>query len=100
MSSSPSPHSGDDTFDLISDAMGALAERRRAWLGDPITSIILLESLIDQAERWLPQDVFDARENGHSWTEIAQALGTSPEEAHLRFDPDSPIADGRWPYNF
>ena len=26
-------------------------------------------------------------------------LATSPAEARLRFDPESPVADGRWPYD-
>jgi hypothetical protein len=34
---------------------------------------------------------------GHGWTEIARALGTKPDEARLRFDPESPSAEGRWP---
>ena len=40
-----------------------------------------------------------ARPNGHTWRDIAQALATSPDEARLRFGPDSPVADGRWPYD-
>lgn len=47
----------------------------------------------------LPQLVHDTRAIGHGWTTIARALGSSPDEARLRFDPESPIADGRWPYN-
>ncbi len=99
MAASPEPRSGDDTYDLIDDA-AALAERRGAWLGDDIAAIALIASLIDQAERWLPQHVHDARANGHNWDEIARALATSPAEARLRFDPQSPVADGRWPYDF
>jgi hypothetical protein len=38
--------------------------------------------------------VHDARANGHSWDEIARALAISPVEARLRFDPQSPVADG------
>jgi hypothetical protein len=41
--------------------------------------------------------VLNARENGATWNDIAQLLAIGPEEAHLRFDPESPIADGRWP---
>ena len=93
------PRSADDTFDLIDDAVAALAQRRQVNLCDDITTIALLASLIQQAQRCLPQLVHDARFNGHTWTEIAQALGTNPHEAHLRFDPESPIADGRWPYD-
>jgi hypothetical protein len=64
-----------------------------------VRTIALIASLIEQAERWLPQLVHDARANGHGWTTIAQALGTNPDEARLRFDRESPIADGRWPYD-
>ena len=100
MTASPGPHSGDDTFDLIDDALTTLAERRGAWLGDDLTAITLIASLIDQAERCLPQLVHDARANGHSWHQIAQALATSPDQARLRFDPQSPVADSRWPYDW
>ena len=64
-----------------------------------LTAITLTASLIDQAERFLPELVTSARPNGHTWHDIAQALATSPDEARLRFDPDSPVADGRWPYD-
>jgi hypothetical protein len=77
-----------------------LAERRGAWPGDDLAAIPLLASLIDQAERCLPEMVTNARLNGHSWDEIARALSTSPDEARLRFDPESPIADPRRPYDF
>ena len=96
---SPGPRSGGDTYDLIDDALFALAERRGAWLGDDLTAITLLASLIDQAERCLPDLVTSARLNGHTWDEIARALATSPGQARLRFDPESPIADTRWPYD-
>ena len=93
------PHSGDDTYDLIDHALHQLAERRGAWLGDDLTAITLTASLIDQAERFLPELVTSARLNGHTWHDIAQTLATSPDEARRRFDPDSPAADGRWPYD-
>ncbi len=60
----------------------------------------LIASLTGQAGRFLPEMVTNARLNGHTWDEIARAIGTSPEEACLRFDPDSPVADPRWPYDF
>lgn len=100
MTATPAPRSGDDTFDLIDDAVAVLAERRGVWLGDDIATMALIASLIDQAQRWLPHLVHDARANGHDWHEIARAIGTSRHETHLRFDPESPIADGRWPYDY
>lgn len=97
-SNPPSPHSGEDTYDLIDDALTTLAQRRGLWLGDDLTAIALIGSLTEQAERFLPQLVHDARANGHTWHQIAHALGTSPDNAQLRFDPESPIADSRWPH--
>ena len=64
-----------------------------------LTAITLTASLTGQAERFLPELVTSARPNGHSWRDIAQALATSPDEARRRFDPDFPVADGRWPYD-
>ena len=94
------PRSGDDTYDLIDDALYQLAERRGKWLGDPATTITLIASLIDQAQRMLPEQVLTALDNGATWHDIAVALATSPEQAELRYSPDSPVADSRWPYNW
>ena len=95
MTPSP-PRSGDDTYDLIDGALYQLAERRGSWLGDPVAAITLLASLIDQAERMIPMSAAEASANGATWTDIATALGTSPEQAELRYSPDSrsPTADG------
>jgi hypothetical protein len=94
------PHSGDDTYDLTDHALYQLAERRQRWLGDPLAAITLIASLIDQAERMLPEQVAEARANGATWHDIATALATSPEQAELRYSPDSPTADSRWPYDY
>jgi hypothetical protein len=94
------PHSGDDTYDLVDDALYQLAERRHKWLGDPLAAITLLASLIDQAERMIPEHVLEARDHSATWHDIATALATSPEQAELRYSPDSPVADSRWPYDY
>src|ERR1700745_1628665 len=97
------PRSGDDTYDLIDDALYQLAERRGKWLGDPIAALTLLASLIDQAQRMIPQPphrAHAARETGATRHDIATALATSPEQAEHRYSPDSPIADSRWPYDY
>jgi hypothetical protein len=62
----PAPRSDSDTFEIIDDAVTALAERRRLWLGDDTALIHLLASLIDQAARWLPEAVLGARDDGAS----------------------------------
>ena len=95
----PCPRSGDDTYALIDNALAALAERRGAWLGDDLAAITLIASLIEQAERFLPELVTSARLNGHTWDQIAAALATSSEQAQLRYGDESPVAGTRWPYD-
>lgn len=53
-SDKPCPRSGEDTHDLIDDALTVLAERRRLWLGDDLAAIALIASLIDQAAERFP----------------------------------------------
>lgn len=98
MTALPAPRTDADSYDILDDAIADLAERRGLWLGDELIRIHLLATLIDQALRWLPEAVTTARLNGANWNHIATLTGTSPDEARMRFDPDSPIADGRWPW--
>ena len=93
------PRSGPDTWDLIETALRELAERRGGWLGDPLTAITMLASLIDQAGRMIPGLAADARRERASWTDIATALGTSPEQAELQYSRSSPVRDTREPYD-
>jgi hypothetical protein len=97
MAASPEPCSGDDTYDLIDDAVAALAERRGTWPGDDIAAIALIASLIDQAGRWLPQQVHHARANGHSWGRDRPGTGHQPRRGPPAVrppSPRSPTADG------
>jgi hypothetical protein len=93
------PHSGSDTWDLIENALRELAGRRGRWLGDPLTTITMLASLIDQAERMIPELAAEARSKRASWASIATALGTSPEQAELQYSRRSPVRDTREPYD-
>jgi hypothetical protein len=94
----PAPRTDADSYDVLDDATAALAQRRCLNLGDELMLIHLLASLIDQALRWLPEAVTTAHLNGATWNDIATLIGTSTDEAQLRFDPNSPIADPRWPW--
>ena len=93
------PHSGNDTWDLIENALRELAARRGGWLGDPLTAISMLASLIDQAGRMIPELAADARSKHASWAGIATALGTSPEQAELHYSRRSPVRDTREPHD-
>jgi len=96
MTTPAGPRSGDDTHDLIDDALYQLAERRHKWLGDPLAAITLLASLTGQAERMLPEHVLEARDNGATWHDIATALATSPARPSSATapTPQSPTAGG------
>jgi hypothetical protein len=59
----------------------------------------MLASLIEQAGRMIPDLAADARRKHASWTDIATALGTSPEQAELLYSPRSPVRDTREPYD-
>jgi len=93
------PQSDSCTWHLTETALRDLASRRGRWLGDPLTAITMLASLIEQAERMIPQLAADARRQHASWSDIAIALGTSPEQAELRYSPRSPLRDAREPYD-
>jgi hypothetical protein len=93
------PHSGNDTWDLVENALRELADRRGRWLGDPLTAITMLASLIDQAGRMIPELAAQARSKHASWADISTALGTSPEQAELHYSPRSPLRDTREPYD-
>jgi len=91
------PVTDDHTYAVIDHALAELAARWGANLGDDVVLIQLLASLIAQAERCLPEAVVNARAQGATWADIAELVGTSPEQAQLRFDLDSPVCDRRWP---
>lgn len=95
------PHSGDDdTFGVVDEAVCVLGLRRGLWMGDDRVMIHLVASLIDQAARLLPHLVAEARADGVSWEDLAGLLGAGVAEVRARFDPDSPVADTRWLWDY
>ena len=70
-----------------------LAERRSAWLGDDLTAITLVASLIDQAERFLPELIASARLNGHTWNDIAPGPRHQPRRRPPALRPGLAAAD-------
>lgn len=45
---------------------------------------------IEQGRRLLDKFVADARKNGATWAEVAEATGMAPQSAHSRWSPVSP----------
>lgn len=75
----------DDIGDLIENSLVVLAQRRAAWLGDDEAAIRLLADLVEKTADALAQRIRAAHASGVSWQEIADALGSTPTEAWLRF---------------
>ena len=76
------PATGEDTERVLEEAIATLATLRNLpWLGDAGATLHLLTSLIEQAERRLPQAVADARDQDYSWAKIADLLGVTRASA-------------------
>jgi hypothetical protein len=81
----PAPATGDDSLEVLSEAIDSLARLRTAyWLGDSAVHLHALTSLITQAQQLLPQAVCDARDQELTWTQIGELLGTSAATAARR----------------
>jgi hypothetical protein len=66
------PRSGDDvTFEVVDEAIAALGFARGLWMPDPRVMVHLVVSIMDQAQRCLPELIADAQDDGCGWEEIA-----------------------------
>jgi hypothetical protein len=82
----PAPATGDDSLEVLSQAIDGLARQRTAyWLGDSAVHLHALASLIAQAEQLLPQAVHDARDQELTWTQIGELLNTTAATAARRY---------------
>ena len=82
----PAPRTGDDSLQVLSQAIEHLARLRTAyWLGDSAVHLHALANLIAQAEQLLPQAVRDARDQELTWTQIGELLGTTAATAARRY---------------
>jgi NAD dependent epimerase/dehydratase family enzyme len=82
----PAPRADTDSATVLAQAVEALAALRTPyWLGDTAVGLHALASLIAQAQQMLPAAVHEARDQGHTWTEIGQLLSLSPAAAARRY---------------
>jgi hypothetical protein len=82
----PAPATGDDTMQVLTDAIDHLAKLRTPyWLGDSAVRLHALASLIAQAEQLLPQAVHDARDQELTWAQIGELLNTTAATAARRY---------------
>jgi hypothetical protein len=86
----PAPATGDDSLDILSQAIESLAQLRTAyWLGDSAVHLHALANLIAQAEQLLPRAVHDARDQELTWTQIGELLNTTAATAARRYQNKS-----------
>ena len=77
------------------DEFAAMARRvmsamiKRAANGDP-EDLALVRQVIDSAEASLVIAVAGLREQGHSWTQVGEALGMTKQSAWERFSKSIP----------
>jgi len=94
------PATGDDSAAVLAEAVSSLSVLRFPLsLGDATAELHALASLVAQATARIPGAVADARDQDHTWEEIASCLGMSPATArrrfaaHARTRPRPPMAD-------
>ena len=82
----PAPAAGDDSLQVLTDAIDQLARLRTPyWLGDSAVRLHTLTSLITQAEQLLPDAVHDARKQELTWAQIGELLNTTAATAARRY---------------
>ena len=82
----PPPATGDDSLQVLTEAIDSLARLRTAyWLGDSAVHLHALASLIAQAQQLLPLAVQDARDQELTWTQIGELLSTTAATAARRY---------------
>ena len=87
----------DDDSAVILD--GAAVEltllRSPMHLGDCLADLHALVSLLAQIHAWLPLVVAGARDQGHTWNDIARQLGVTPAAARRRYRPHVKMSSQR-----
>jgi hypothetical protein len=79
----------DDTSAAVLDeaAVELTLLRSPMQLGDCLADLHAMVSLLAQIHAWLPVVVAGARDQGHSWSDIAEQLGVTPASARRRYSP-------------
>ena len=79
------PFSDDHTRALIDQAVASLISLRLPLShGDATAELHALASIVAEAQARLPYAVDEARDQDHTWAEIATCLGVSPAAARRR----------------
>jgi hypothetical protein len=80
------PVVNDETAVVLEDATVELTLLRSPMaLGDGLADLHALVSLLGQLHEWLPVVVTGARNQGHTWAEIAGQLQVTPAAARRRY---------------
>ena len=78
----------DHSAAVLEDAAVELTLLRSPMrLGDRLAELHAVSSLRGQIHAWLPIVVAGARDQGHTWDDIAAQLGVTPAAARRRYRP-------------
>jgi hypothetical protein len=82
------PVVNDETAVVLEEATVELTMVRSPMaLGDGLADLHAMVSILGQLHQWLPIVVTGARNQGHSWAEIASQLQVTPAAARRRYHP-------------
>ena len=82
----PAPTTGEDSLQVLTDAIEQLARLRTPyWLGDSAVRLHTLASLIAQADKLLPQAIHEARDQELTRAQIGEFVGTTAATAARRY---------------
>lgn len=80
------PVVNDETAVVLEEATVELTLLRApAALGDGLADLHAMVSILGQLQQWLPVVVAGARNQGHTWAEIASQLQVTPAAARRRY---------------
>jgi hypothetical protein len=81
----PQPWRDDDTASLIDEAIDTLVVWRRGHTADVAARLAAIASLIEELEARLPETIFEARDQDHTWAEIADRLAMVASTVRHRY---------------
>lgn len=79
------PYRDDDCMDIVEDVIESLIICRSGSTADAGALLSIMASLIAELEARLPEAIFDARDQGYLWVEIAQRLAMPESTIRHRY---------------
>ena len=79
------PYRDDDTMELVDDLIDSLIICRSGSTADAGAQLSVIASLIAELDARLPEAIFEARDQDHTWAEIAGRLAMPESTIRHRY---------------